>query len=172
MTPLRLMNEVVVLPLSHVWFFETPWTAAHQASLLTSHHFPEFAHIHVCWISDAIRPSHPLLPSSPSVFNLSQHQGLFQWVSSLHHVARVLELQHQSFQWIFRVDFLQDWLVWSSCCPRDSQESSSPAPLFENINSSALCLLHSPTLTSVHDYRKDHGLDYTDLYWQSGVSAF
>ena len=59
-------------------------------------------------VSDAIQPSHPLSSPSPLAFNLSQHQGLFQWVSSLHHVAKVLEfqLQHQSFQWIFRTDFL------------------------------------------------------------------
>ena len=51
-------------------------------------------------------------PLSPLAFNLCQHQGLFQWVSSSHRVAKVLELQlqHQSFQWIFRVDFLWDWL--------------------------------------------------------------
>ena len=52
------------------------------------HYLPEFAQIHVQWFSDAIQPSHPLLPLSPD-FNLSQHQGLFQWVSSLHHVAKV-----------------------------------------------------------------------------------
>ena len=58
------------------------------------------------WVSDTIQPSHSLLLSSPPVFNLSQHQGLFQWVSSSHQVAKVLELhlQHQSFQWIFMVD--------------------------------------------------------------------
>ena len=68
---------------------------------------------------------HPLSSSSPT-FNLSQHQGLFQRVSSLNQVAKVLEfqLQHQSSQWIFRTDFLQDWLVWSPCSLRDSQESS------------------------------------------------
>ena len=72
------------------------------------HHFPEFAQVHVHWISDAIRPSHPLSSSSPSAFSLSQHQGLFQWVSCSHQVAKVLELhlQHQSFQRVFRVDFL------------------------------------------------------------------
>ena len=70
-------------------------------------HLPEFAQIHVHWIGDAIQPSHALLPPSPCVLNLSQHQGLFQSVSSLHQVAKVLEfqLQHQPFQWIFRVDF-------------------------------------------------------------------
>ena len=72
------------------------------------HYFLNFAQTQVHWIGDAIQPSHPLPPSSPFAFNLSQHQGLFQWVSSLHQVAKVLEfqLQHQSFQWIFRIDFL------------------------------------------------------------------
>ena len=81
---------------------------------------------------------HPTISSSsPPAFNLSQHQGLFQWVSSLHQVAKVLELQlqHQSF-WIVRTDFLEDGLVGSLCCPGDSQESS-PTPQFKSINSSA-----------------------------------
>ena len=64
--------------------------------------------IHVHWVGDAIQPSHPLSSPSPPVLNLSQHQGLFKWVSSLHQVAKVLEfqLQHQSFQWTPRTDFL------------------------------------------------------------------
>ena len=68
----------------------------------------EFAQTHVHWISDAIQPSYPLLPSSPLALNLSQHEGLFQWIGRLHQVAKLLELQlqHQSFQWTFRVDFL------------------------------------------------------------------
>ena len=67
--------------------------------------------------------------------------GLFQGVGSLNQVAKVLELQfqHQPFQWIFRVEFLSDLLVWFPCCPRDSQ-ASSPAPQFESINSSVLSL--------------------------------
>ena len=70
------------------------------------------------------------ISSSASVFffafNLFQHQGLFQWVISSHQVAKVLEFQrqHQASQWIFRVDFLYDWLVWSPWCLRNSQESS------------------------------------------------
>ena len=58
--------------------------------------------------SDAIQPSHPLSSPSSPAFSLSQHQGIFQWVSSLHQVAKVLEfqLQHQSFQWTLRIDFL------------------------------------------------------------------
>ena len=69
---------------------------------------PEFTQTHVHWVGDAIQPSHPLLSPSPPAFNLSQHQGLFQWVSSSHQVAKVLklQLQHQSFQWIFKTDFL------------------------------------------------------------------
>ena len=72
------------------------------------HQLPEFAQTHVHWVGDAIQPSHPLSSPSPPAFNLSQHQGLFHSVSSLHQVAKVLEfqLQHQSFQWIFRNDFL------------------------------------------------------------------
>ena len=71
---------------------------------------PESIQTHLHWLSDAIQPSHHLSsPSpSPSVFNLSQHQGLFKWVSSLHQMAQVLEfqLQHQSFQWTLRIDLL------------------------------------------------------------------
>ena len=95
---------------------------------------PEFAQTHVHWVSDAIQPSHPLLSPSPPAFNLSQHQGLFKWVSSSHQVAKGLEfqLQHQSFQCIFRTDFHLDGLVGSLCSSRDSQESS-PTPQFKSI---------------------------------------
>ena len=69
---------------------------------------PECTQTHVNWVGDAIQPSHPLSSPSLPAFNLSQHRGLFQWVSSLHQVSKVLELQlqRQSFQWIFRTDFL------------------------------------------------------------------
>ena len=70
------------------------------------HQLTEFTQTHVRWVSDAIQPSNPLLSPSPPAFNLSQHQGLFKWLSSSHQVAKVLALQHQSFQWIFRTDFL------------------------------------------------------------------
>ena len=84
----------------------TPGLPAHQK-------FLELAQTHVHQVSDAIQPSHPVSSPSPPAFNLSQHQGLFQWVSSLDQVAKVLELQlqHQSFQWIFRTDFLYNRLV-------------------------------------------------------------
>ena len=76
--------------------------------LLVSSKLLEFTQTHVHWVSDAIQPSHLLLSPSPLAFNLSQHQGLFKCVSSLHQVAKVLEfqLQHQSFQWTFRAVFL------------------------------------------------------------------
>ena len=96
--------------------------------LPVSHHLPKFVQVHVHCISNDIQLSNPLTHPSASALNLSQHQGLFQWVSCLHQVTKILVLQHQSFQWIFRVDFLYNWLVWSPCCPRDSQESS-PAPI-------------------------------------------
>ena len=67
---------------------------------------PELAQTRVHQVSDAIQPSHHLLSASPPAFNLSQYQGLFQWIISLYQVAKVLELQHQSFQWIFRTNFL------------------------------------------------------------------
>ena len=72
------------------------------------HHLLELVQTHVHWVGDAIQPSHLLPPLSPFSFNLPQHQGLFQWVGSLHQVPKVLEfqLQHQSCQWIFRVDSL------------------------------------------------------------------
>ena len=72
---------------------------------------PELAQTHVHGVGDAIQSSHPLSSPSPCAFSLSQHQGLLQWVGSLHQVAKELELQlqHQSFQWIFRTDFLSDW---------------------------------------------------------------
>ena len=123
------------------------------------HQLPELTQTHVHWVSDAIQPSHPLLSPSPPAPNPSQHQGLFQSVNSSHEVAKVLEfqLQHHSFQRNPRAD-LQNGMVGSPCSPRDSQESS-PTSQFKSINSSALSLLHSPTLTSIHDYWKNHSLD-------------
>ena len=117
--------------LSHficVWLFATPWTAAGQA----------FMSIHSVMPSNRLILCFPLL--LPSVFPSFR---VFSKVSSSHQVAKVLELQlqHQSFQRIFRVDFLQDWLIWSPCSPRDSQESS-PTPQFKNINSLALSFLY------------------------------
>ena len=133
----------------------------HSTPGLPVHHQPlEFTQTHVHWVGDAIQPSHPLSSPSPPASNPSQHQGLFQWVSSLHEVAKVLEfkLQHQSFHWTPRTDLLQDGLIGSPCSPRDSQEFS-PTPQFKSVNFLVLSFLHSPTLTSIHDHWKNHSLD-------------
>ena len=138
--------------LSGVWLCSTP-------GVPVLHYLPEFAQTHVHWVNDVIQQSHPLSSPSPPVLNLSQHQGLFQWATSLYQMAKVLELQY--FQWIFRVDFLWDWLVWSPCRSRDSQESLS-----------VLSHLYGSTLTSTHDYRKNHSFDSKDLCRQNYISAF
>ena len=130
---------------------EIPQTAAVQASLSITNSQSLLKLMSI----ESVLPSNHLifcLPSHPfsSCLQSFSHQGLFKWVSSSHQVAKVLELQHQSFQWIFKTDFLQDWLVWSPWSPRDSQESS-PTPQFKSINSLVLSFLYSPTLTSIHD---------------------
>ena len=81
--------------------YSTPGLSVH-------HQLPEFTQSHVHWVGDAIQPSHPTSSPSPPALNLSQHQGLFKWVSSSHQVAKILELQlqHQSFQWTPRTDLL------------------------------------------------------------------
>ena len=80
------------------------------------HQLLELTQTHVHRVSDAIQTSDPLSSPSPPAFNLSQHQGLFQWVSSSHQVAQALELQHQSFRGIFRTGmthrFYSLWIGW------------------------------------------------------------
>ena len=108
------------------------------------HQLLELTQTHIHWVGDAIQPSYPLSSPSPPAFNLSQHQGLFKWVSSSEQVAKVLQfqLEHQWFQWTPRTGLLYDRLVGSPCSPRDSQESS-PSPQLKSINSSALSFLYS-----------------------------
>ena len=118
------------------------------------HQLPEFTQTHVHWVGDAIQASHLLLSPSPPTLNFSQHKGLFQWVSSSHQVAKVLEFQfqHQFFQWIFGlISSRIDWFDLLAVQQSVSQESS-PTPQFKSINYSALSLLYGSTLTSVHDY--------------------
>ena len=86
------------------------------------HYLPEIAAAHVHWVSDAIQPSHPLSPPSPAL-SLSQHQALFQWVSSLHQGAQVLELQHQSFPWISA--WAPEGLSGHGCAPGQPSPASS-----------------------------------------------
>ena len=146
-----LLNYFVQL-LSHVLLFVTSWTAAHQVllSITNSQSLLKLMSPESVMPSNHLILCH-LLP--PSVF--PRIRVFFQWVHSYHQVAKVLELplQHQSFQWIFRTDFLYDGLVGSLCSPGDSQESS-PTPQFKSISSSVLNFLYDPTLTSVQDYWK------------------
>ena len=120
---------VVVQSLSCIWLFVTPWTAACQASLSFT---ISWSLLKLMFI-ELVMPSNHLILYPPA-FNLSQHQGLFQWVSSLHQVAKVLEFQHQSFHEYSGLIFFRINWVWSPGCPRDSQESM-PAPQFKSINS-------------------------------------
>ena len=135
------------------------------------HQVPQLAQTHVQWVTDAIQSPHPLSSPSPPAFNPSRHQGLFQWVGSLHQVAKVLEPQLQS---VLPMN-IQDWFPLGSTglishSPRDFQESS-PTPQFESINFSSLSFLYGPTLTSIRDYWKNHSFDYMDLCRQSNVYA-
>ena len=99
----------------------TPGLPIHQ-------HLLEFTQIHVHWVSDAIQLSHPLSSPSPPTFNLSQHQDLFKWVSSLHQVAKVLEfqLQHLSFEWPSRTDLLAVQGILKSLLQHHSSKTSIP----------------------------------------------
>ena len=123
------------------------------------HQLPEFTQTHVHRVSDTIQPSHPLSSPSPPAPNPSQHLGLFQRVNSLHGVAKVLEFQlhispdgHPGL-----ISFRMDWL--DLLAVQGTLKSLLLTPQFKSINSSALSFLHSPTLTSIHDHRKNHSLD-------------
>ena len=102
--PLKWHCQSVQL-LSHVRLFVTPWTAEHQASLYITNSSSLLKLMSIELVMPS-QPPHPLLSPSPPAFNLSWHQYLFQSVSSLHKVGKVLEFQLQSFQWIFRTGFL------------------------------------------------------------------
>ena len=161
--------------LNHVWFFETLWTAADQDSLFLtiSSPFPSSCPLHHF---NALH-CHPAISSSDNLFSCCLQSfpasGTFQWVIYSHHITKILklQLQYQSFQWIFRVDLHYDWLAWSPCCSRDFQEPSL-APQFEGINSLVFCLLYDPALTTVCDHWEDDSLDYTDFCWKSKCFYF
>ena len=145
--------------LSHVLLFATPWTSAHQASLsiTKSQSLLRLMSIELVMPSNYLIFCRPLL-LSPSIFpnikDFSNESALcIRWPQ-----VSEFQLQHPSFQWTFRTGFLKDGLVWSPCSPRDSQESSATLQ-FKSINFSVLSFLYSPTLTSIHDYRKNHNLD-------------
>ena len=116
------------------------------------HQLPELTQTHVHWVSDAIQPSHPLLSPSPPTFNLSQPQGLFQWISSSIRWPKYWSFSFSispSNEYSGLISFRIDWLDLLAS-RRNSQESSL-APQFKSINSSAFSFLYSPTLTFIHD---------------------
>ena len=130
----------------------------------------EFPHIHLCWVSGAIQPFLPLTPPSPPALNLSQHQGLFQWVSFSHQVAKVSVSAS-----VLPVN-IQDWFPLG-LTGLISLQSKGLSRVFSSTTVrkhplSVLRLLYGPILTSVHDYWKNHSFDDMDLCWQSDVSAF
>ena len=148
-----------VQSLSCVWLFVTPWTAAHQASLSITNSWSPPKPMFTEWVmpSNHFILCHPLL-LLPSIFPSIR---IFSNESVLHirwSKYWSFNFSQQSFQWIIRVDFLKDGLVWAPCSPKDSQESSL-TPQYKSINSSVLSFLYSPTLTSIHDHWKNHSLD-------------
>ena len=142
----RLCRPLTVQLLSRVWLFVTPWTTARQVPLSST--FSEFAQTHVLWVGYAIQPSHPLSPSSLPVFSLSQHQGLFQWISCSYQVTKILELQlqHQSMSIQGSFPLQIDWFdllvvilllsyVWLFVTP---WTAAHQAPMFSAISWSLL----------------------------------
>ena len=124
---------------------------------------------------ESVMPSNHLILCRP--FHLLpwiflSNRAFSQGVGSSHQVVKVLKLglQHQSVQWIFRIDSFR--IDWFDLLAVQGTLKSSPTPQFKSINSSALSLLYGPTVTSIHDYWKNHSFDYTDLCWQSNVPAF
>ena len=138
-----------------VQLFATSWTAAHQASLSITN---SQSLLKLMFIKLVMSSNHLILCCSllllPSIFPSIR---VFSNESVLHIKWPKYWSFSFSIQWIFRTDFLLDWLAWSSCSPRDFQESSTPQ--FKSINSSALSFLYVPTLTSIYDYWKIHSFD-------------
>ena len=119
---------------------------------------------------------HPTISSSvvpfSSCLKLCQHQGLFKWVSSSHQVAKYWSFSFSvspSNEYSALISFRIDWLDLLAI---QGTLKSSPISQFKSINSSVLSLLYGTTLTSIHDYWKNHSFDYTHLYQQINVSAF
>ena len=160
-TPQAGYLVVAVQSLSRVQLFVTQWTAARQASLVST----------VSWCLLKLTSVELVMPSKhlflcrpllllPSIFpsiRVFSNESAFpiRWPKYCSFSFSISpSIEHPGL-----ISFRMDW---SPCSPRDSQESS-PAPQFKNINSSALSFLYGPTLTSIHDYWKNHSFDYMDL---------
>ena len=127
--------------------------------LSVHHQLPEFTQTCIHWVSDAIQPSHPLLSPSPPAFNLSQHQGFsnesvfcIRWPKYWNFSFSISPSSEYSGLISFRID-------WFDLLAVQGTLESSLTPQFKSINSSSLSFLYGPTLTSIHDYWKDHSFD-------------
>ena len=142
-----------VQSLSCIWLFVTPWIAARQASLSITNSWNSLKLMSI----ESVMPSSHLILCCPLFLlpSIPPSMSLFQWVNSSHEVAKVLEFQLQihSFQRNPRAD-LQNGLVGSPCSPR--YKESFPTPRLKSINYSVLRFLYNSTLTSIHDYWKNH----------------
>ena len=129
--------------------------------------FLEFAQTHVHWVADATQPFHLLLPLFPLPSQSFPVSGSLLMIQLFRRCGE--NIGASVFAFILQINiqgwFLYDWLLWCTCCPGDSQKSS-PAPQFKTTNYSALSFLSGPTLTSVHDYWKNHSFDYMDFCWK------
>ena len=146
-----------VRSLSHVQLFATPWTTAHQVSLSVTNSRSLLKLMSV----ESVMPSNHLILCRPLLLLPSIFPSIRVFSNK-----SVICIRQPKY-WTFRFSItpsnehsvlISDWLVWSPCSPRDSQESS-PAPQFKSINSSVLSFLYSSTLTSIYDYWKNHSLD-------------
>ena len=154
---------------SCVLLFAIPWTAARQAAISNSWSLLKLMSIKSVMPSNHLILCHPLL-LLPSIFpriRVFSNELVFciRWPKYWSFSSSIGPSNEYSGL------ISLDWLVWSSCCWRDSQESSQ-TPQFKNINFSVLSFLYNPTLISIHNYLKSHSFDYMDLCWQSNVSAF
>ena len=162
----RLPPFVVVQSLSQVWLFATRWTARHQASLS---YLLKFAQTQV-WVDDVnhLFLCHPLLLLS-SIFSrirvFSKESTLCIRWSKYRSFSLTSPFNENSGSISFRID-------WFDLLAVQGTLEFSPASQFKSINSSALSLLYGPSVTSIHDYWKNHSFDYVDLCWQSDVFAF
>ena len=121
------------------------------------HQLLEFSQTHAHWVGDPIQPSHPLLSPSPPAFNHSQQQGLLKWVSSSHQWPKYWSFSFRispSDEYSGLISFRMHWLDLLAV-----GQESSPTSQFKSINSSELSLLYGLTLTSIHDYGKNHSFD-------------
>ena len=138
------------------------------------HQLLEFTQTHVHRLSDAIQPSHPLSSSSPPAPNPSQHQGLFQWISSSNHVPKLVEFQphHQSFQRIFTTDFLLGLTnLISMKSKRLTRVFSNTTVQKHQLFGAQLSLFFN---SHIHIWilKKKNSFDYTHLFQLSDISDF